>query len=128
MLPPIDAEYVGARCAAHQVSAEGGMLCVLLPDFPLPPGLNVGQSDLLLRLPAGYPDAAPDMWWFSPPITRSDGSTIPATEAREHHLGRDWQRWSRHLQPGQWRSGIDSIESYLALISKELVSAAVRAA
>jgi len=124
MLPPIDAEYVQGRSPSHQVSAEGGMLCVLLPGFPLPPGLNLDQADLLLRLPAGYPDAPPDMWWFSPPVTRRDGSTIAATEAREHHLGRDWQRWSRHLQPGQWRSGIDSIESYLALVHNELVRAA----
>lgn len=128
MLPPIDAEYVRGRWPAHQVSAEGGMLCVLLPGFPLPSGLNLDQADLLLRLPAGYPDAAPDMWWFSPPVTRRDGSTIAATEAREHHLGRDWQRWSRHLQPGQWRSGVDSIESYLALVHNELARAAVRAA
>jgi hypothetical protein len=128
MLPPIDAEYIGKRSPAHRVSAEGGMVCVILPDFPLPPGLNVDRADLLLRLPAGYPDAAPDMWWFNPAVTRSDGSQIAATQAREHHLGRDWQRWSRHLQPGQWRSGIDSIESYLALVSKELLSAALRAA
>ena len=120
MLPPIDAEYVGARCSAHQVSAEGGMLCVLLPDFPLPPGLNVGQSDLLLRLPAGYPDAAPDMWWFEPAVHTADGGQIQATEATEVHLGRTWQRWSRHFQPGQWQSGVDGLESFIALINREL--------
>lgn len=54
MLPPIDAEYVGDRYPAHQVSGEAGMLCVLFPAFPLPPGLNISQSDLLLRLPPGY--------------------------------------------------------------------------
>jgi len=31
--------------------------------------------------------------------------TIQATEVIEQHLGRPWQRWSRHLQPMQWQSG-----------------------
>ena len=68
-------------------------------------------------------DVAPDMWWFHPAIKRTDGIQIPATDVFEHHLGREWQRWSRHLTPGQWQSGIDSLESYVALIQKELLAA-----
>jgi hypothetical protein len=96
------------------------MTCVVLPAFALPPGFDRPQSDLLLRLNAGYPDVAPDMWWFDPPVKRADGQTIPATEVVEQHLGRSWQRWSRHFANGQWQSGIDGLESYLALIRKEL--------
>jgi hypothetical protein len=96
------------------------MTCVLLPAFQLPPGFNRSQSDLLLRFNAGYPDVAPDMWWFDPPLARADGKIIPATDVRESYLGRSWQRWSRHFQPGQWRSGVDGLESFLALVRKEL--------
>ena len=47
----------------------------------------------------------------------------------EHYLGRSWQRWSRHLLPGQWRSGVDGVESYLVLIRQDLTrSVASRAA
>jgi E2/UBC family protein E len=60
------------------------------------------------------------MWWFCPGIKLADGRAAQATEAIERHLGRDWQRWSRHFQAGQWRSGIDGLESYLALIRQEL--------
>lgn len=128
MLPPFDSDFLKERVPDHKVVAEGGVVCVVLPDFTLPAGLNVKHADLLLRLPAGYPDAAPDMWWFSPAVTRANGATFPATEAREFHLGRDWQRWSRHLQPGQWQPGRDSIESYLSLVWRELCRGSALAA
>jgi hypothetical protein len=96
------------------------MTCVVFPGFVLPSGYNVQQADLLLRLSPGFPDVAPDMWWFSPAVRLADGRSVQATDVTEHHLGRPWQRWSRHFNAGQWRSGIDSIESFLALIRKEL--------
>ncbi len=96
------------------------MTCLVLHDFHLPEGFNCEKSELLLRLQPGYPDVPPDMWWFDPPARRADGKPIPATEVIEHHLGRGWQRWSRHFSAGQWRSGVDGLESFLALIRKEL--------
>lgn len=96
------------------------MTCVVIRGYVLPPGYDQAQSDLLLRLSAGFPDVPPDMWWFCPAVRLRDGRTVQATEVVEHHLGRHWQRWSRHFNPGQWRSGTDSLESFLALIRKEL--------
>lgn len=123
MLPAHDMDYLKELSADVSVTSDGGMVCVVVPALPLPAGFDRTASDLLLRLAAGYPDVAPDMWWFDPPVKRIDGVTIPATESREQHLGREWQRWSRHLQPGQWQSGIDCLESYLALVRKELDAA-----
>lgn len=124
MLPSHDIEYLNIKAPGHQITAEGGVICVLVPSYPLPKGFDQEASDLLLRLAPGYPDVPPDMWWFDPPVRRTDGVVIQATEAREGHLGRQWQRWSRHFQPGQWRSGIDSLQSYFALIRNELLKAA----
>jgi hypothetical protein len=124
MLPATDQSYLTERAPGHRVSLEGGMIAVLIPSFALPAGLNLSEADLLLRLSPGYPDVAPDMWWFSPAVARKDGHTIPATDVQEHHLGRLWQRWSRHFNPGQWRAGLDSLESYTALVRKELRTAA----
>ena len=124
MLPSIDQEHLQARAPDSTVTLEGDMICIVLPTFALPCGFTVQNADLLLRLSPGYPDVAPDMWWFSPAVIRADGRTIAATEHQEVYLGRTWQRWSRHLNAGQWRSGVDSLESYLALVRKELDSAA----
>ena len=119
-LPDTDLAYLKERSITHQTIEDAGMVCILFPGWRLPEGYNHPTADLLLRLPAGYPDIAPDMWWFDPVITASNGKGIPATEVTEQHVGRSWQRWSRHLQPGQWKSGIDGLESYIALINHEL--------
>ncbi len=119
-LPSVDTDFLEGRGLPYSVSTEAGMICVVLPGFELPEGCNLTASDLLVRLMPGFPDVAPDMWWFDPPVMLKTGGTIQATEARETHLGRVWQRWSRHLQPGQWRSGIDRLENYLALIRAEV--------
>jgi len=120
LLPPRDLQYLTDRALNHSVTPEANMTCVVLRDFTLPPGFDRPQSDLLVRLSAGYPDVAPDMWWFDPPVRRADGQPIPATDVIEHHVGRSWQRWSRHLSGGQWRSGVDGLESFLALVRREL--------
>jgi hypothetical protein len=120
-LPPEDIDALKRRGMAYTVTEEGGMTCVMFPTYALPKGFKTQNSDLLLRLNPGYPDVAPDMWWFDPPVQRMDGASIQATEHFEHHLGRRWQRWSRHLTAAQWKSGIDSIESFLAIIQRELI-------
>lgn len=99
---------------------EGNVTCIVVQKFALPPGYQRNEADLLLRLPPGFPDTPPDMWWFDPPVQRADGKAIPATQVKESHLGRTWQRWSRHFRAGQWRPGVDSLETFLALIRKEL--------
>jgi hypothetical protein len=120
MLPVVDREYLQERVIDHVVSSEAGMICVLLPRYELPAGFRQARADLLLRLSPGYPDIPPDMWWFDPAVQRIDGREIPCTQVRERHLGRDWQRWSRHLDARHWRSGVDSIESFLAIVRREL--------
>jgi len=119
-LPQSDMTCLAERGVEYAVTAEANMTCVVIHGYVLPPGYDRAQSDLLLRLSPGFPDVPPDMWWFDPAIRLRDGRNVQATEVTEHHLGRTWQRWSRHFTPGQWRSGTDSLESFLALIRKEL--------
>ena len=128
MLPPNDADYLSSRFPSHSVNLLGRMICVILPAFPLGVGYDRPTADLLLRLAPGYPDVPPDMWWFSPAVRRLDGKEIPATQVTETYFNKPWQRWSRHLTPGQWRSGVDSLESFLCLVRRELVAASPKAA
>lgn len=90
MLPAHDMEFLKRLSPDASVTAEAGMVCVLIPAFPLPGGFDRPSADLLLRLATGYPDVPPDMWWFDPAVKRVDGATIQATESRERHLGREW--------------------------------------
>jgi len=129
MLPTSDANFLADRDLNHSVQEDGGMICVLFPSWRVPAGYQVAETDLLLRLSPGYPDVPPDMWWCDPALVLLDGSQPQATEVREQYFGRNWQRWSRHfVQPGQWRSGVDGLESYLARIRGEMTRSARRTA
>ena len=119
-LPQSDIAYLNERGIAHEIVAESGMTCVVIPQWPLPSGLDCDAADLLVRLSPGYPDVPPDMWWFSPPVHLANSEALPATNVVERHLGRRWQRWSRHFRNGQWQSGVDGLESFLALIRQDL--------
>jgi hypothetical protein len=119
-LPQADIAYLAERGIKYSVTLESNMTCVVFEGYQLPPGYDPPRSDLLLRLSPGYPDVAPDMWWFGPAARLANGTAIPQTDSVEHYLGRSWQRWSRHFSAGQWKSGIDSLESFLALIREEL--------
>lgn len=120
ILPPEDVACLSERGANYHIATDANMTCVILSGYRLPPGYDRPEADLLLRLSTGYPDVPPDMWWFNPAVKLADGRTVQATESTEHHMGRAWQRWSRHFQRGQWKSGVDCLETFLALIRREL--------
>lgn len=119
-IPPNDLAALLERGTIYNITIESNMTCIVFPRYQLPVGYDRDQSDLLIRLSPGYPDVPPDMWWFDPPIRLANGRMVQATEVTEHHLGRPWQRWSRHFNEGQWRSGVDCLESFIALIRREL--------
>lgn len=128
MLPADDVDFLTERFSSHGVVVEEGMTCVLVPALVLPIGLSHVASDLLLRLSPGFPDVPPDMFWFDPPLRRADGAIIDRADVTETYLGRQWQRWSRHMPNGCWRSGSDGLRSYFTLIERELSRAALRTA
>jgi hypothetical protein len=108
---------------AWEATVEAAMVCVTMTDFPLAVGLSPTATELLIRLPPGFPDASPDMFWLASPVTRTDGQPIPATDVTESHVGRTWQRWSRHIGAA-WRPGVDDLRSYIAYITTCLRRAA----
>ncbi len=119
-LPNSEITCLAERGLQYSVASEANFTCVVIPGYVLPAGYDRAKADLLLRLSPGFPDVPPDMWWFDPAVRLRDGRSVPATDVMEYHVGRTWQRWSRHFNPGQWHAGTDSLESFLALIRKEL--------
>jgi hypothetical protein len=115
MLRPADAKVLIDLALPYETGDEAGFTTIMIRDYPTGPNMAPQRTTLLLRLPPGFPDATPDMFWLDPPITTTAGAVIPGTEVRESHLDRTWQRWSRHIQ-GQWRPGIDNLATYLAYI------------
>ena len=123
-LNPASAEILKRRGIDFETVDENGSTWVVLKKLRLPKGYNSETADVLIQLPDGFPDATPDMFWTDPILTLGDGrSRPPQTEVEERHLGRVWQRWSRHIQ-GHWRPGIDTISSYVAYIRRCLKESA----
>lgn len=119
MLSEDDEAYLKERRFDYEVISEGQMFSLIIRGFHLPSGYVPAVADLLLRLPGGFPDAAPDMFWTHPVVGYAGGGAPPATETRLEYEGRIWQRWSRHLAVA-WRPGVDNLRSYLRLIRTDL--------
>jgi hypothetical protein len=115
VLPAEDEAYLKAKGFRYEVTAESNFLCLVLFDYRLPGGYVPHVVDLLLRLAAGWPDSKPDMFWVAPPVTYGDGRQPPSSQHMETHLGRPWQRFSRHVPDGAWRAG-DGLEAWLTKI------------
>ena len=120
LLPDNDLEYLRSKGFHFEAQLEGNMISLVIKGFALPAGYQPSEVDLLLRLPLQFPQVPPDMFWTDPVISYTNGGPPSQTQVRESHVGRSWQRWSRHFGRSQWRPGTDDLRSYLQLIRSTL--------
>jgi hypothetical protein len=115
-LPSFDTQYLGTTGLEWETIVEGAGRWLLLHNWPVRAGYNVERVLVALQLPPGYPDAAVDMAYFYPHLSRKDGKSINALA--DHALdGRSFQRWSRHrTDAAPWRPGEDDVSSHLVLV------------
>lgn len=119
-LPEIDCDYLESKQYDHTVAKIGSAVHLIIRDFELPGAYSPRRVDLLLILPAGYPNSSPDMFWTYPDAKLANGAWPRAADVHETYGERSWQRWSRHFNGGSWRPGIDDIRTFLAAIRREL--------
>jgi hypothetical protein len=117
LLPESDREFLDSKAYTYEVQRAGDIY-VLIRDFVLPEAYAPRTCTLMLKLPAGYPNANPDMFWTAPNIRLLGGAFPVATEVVETHMGQSWQRWSRHTNG--WRAGVDNIQTKLRAVVSEL--------
>ena len=129
LLPEGDATFLKEKYSDARVYEVGNEVHVLLPSFPFPAAYQPRTADMLVRLPAGYPDVKPDMFWTNPDVklgsgawpVRSDYHEIPGSgNGVEVYKQVSWQRWSRHSNPTDWRVGIDGLRNFIGTIKREL--------
>lgn len=120
MLPEDDESYLATLPHDHEIVACGGEQLLILRGYPLPEGRYApAVVDLLIRIPAGYPNANPDMFFVDRPVLRADGG-VPNGVAPTTINDQQWFQWSRHYPAGAWRVGVDGMETYLRAIRTEL--------
>ena len=92
-----------------------GVKWLLIKNYPIIPGYNVGHATMAIRMTAGYPTAQLDMVYFSPPLARADGQTINALSSIQLD-GLVYQQWSRHRTAANpWRPEIDNLGTHVPL-------------
>jgi len=97
-----------------------GQKAIILSNFALPKDkYSESHADILIMLPAGYPDSAPDMFYTLPWLKLKASGGFP--RAADHPIsfdGKEWQRWSRHNN--EWRGGVDGIWTMMKRIETAL--------
>lgn len=123
-LPSADRRYLEERGLTFREVTDGGRMGVVLPGFTLPEAkYQVGAADILILLPRGYPDAAPDMFYALPWLSLVGRNRYPnRADQPQKFDGQKWQRWSRHNE--SWRPGIDGIWTMVKRIEQALQEAA----
>lgn len=112
-----DAGIDPAHATIH--SQPGGWSFLVIASYPLPAGFQPATVDLLIKLPPGFPDAQPDMFWVYPTVKAASGS-LPRATCIESLLDKQWQRFSWHLAAGAWQPGVSTLRDFMRCISARL--------
>lgn len=114
-----DEAYLDARGLFWE-TIDDGRRWLMLRDFPVPQGYLQASTCLAVEIPQNYPTAEIDMFYCQPTLTLASGTKIPQTECRQVINGLEFQRWSRHRNPGQWSPARDSVLSHLGLVEESI--------
>lgn len=92
---------------------------VILKNVTLPKGYSELNVDVLIKIPAAFPDATPDMFWVRPPLALASGAQ-PQSTSVEYVGGESWQRYSWHLQPNTWHAGTSRLRDFVRAVMARL--------
>jgi hypothetical protein len=119
LVPEGDRDFLTAKGYKYTAKRVGADVHVIIEAFPFPAAYMPRAANLLIILPAGYPNANLDMFRTLPDVKLANGTWPRNGENREVHAGVSWQRWSRHFTSA-WRQGIDNLRTFIASIRHEL--------
>jgi len=117
LLPEIDLEFLQEKDFNYELIQFQAGVYLIIKDYEFPPCYAPQKANLLIILPAGYPNAKVDMFFTIPDIKLLNGNFPQAAAAHPTHNKVAWQQWSRH---SEWRVGVDNLRSYFAAIKTEL--------
>ncbi len=119
-LPEDDQRFLTAKGYNWQLVPGGDGAFLIVPGYCVNPEVyDRPQTDLMIRIPAQYNLAGLDMYYLDPPLQLRSGGYPKAADNFESHVGRQWQRFSRHLVT-PWRPGMDDLRLFFPLINREI--------
>lgn len=129
-LPEDDQEYLQEKGWKYELLSETmpdgtSRNAVHFPEFSFDGDLysveegqsvRINQCAVLVLIPTGYATTRLDSHYTIPRLKRADGGDPVNTSFPNSLFQREWQFWSRHLEPADWRAGIDGIETFILYI------------
>lgn len=125
-LPLKDRNFLKSKGFTYKEVNDGAQKGIIIENFPIQPEGKFSSAtvSLLILLPVGYPDVAPDMFYMVPVLKLKVNGSLPAQADHMHKFAEtNWQRWSRHAPADAWRPGIDGLQSYLQRVLTALNAA-----
>lgn len=119
LVPEIDREFLAEKNLKFSVSRVGGDSHIVIHEFDFPEAYTPRKANLLIILPAGYPNADPNMFWTEPVVKLASGNFPERADTHAVYNGKSWQRWSRHFV-NPWRQGVDNLRTFFMTIRREL--------
>lgn len=120
-LPEEDTDFLNKMGFRWEAHSEGRYMWLLIHDYGIPPGYNVDTCTVALMIPPSYPASQIDMAYFFPQLKKKSGKAINAL-ANQTIDGNNYQRWSRHRKPNEWKPGIDCVSTHLTLVNNWLLN------
>ena len=115
-----DVEFLDSLGLLWEAIGRQSTMWLIIHDHPVPDGYNVQKVDVALLIAPTYPATEIDMAYFYPPLVKKSGRAISAISAQQID-SKNFQRWSRHRQRGEWRPGVDNVSTHLCLVNNWLV-------
>lgn len=116
LIPEDELEFLEEKGFAYELVEAPGEVHLILHKFPFPK-YRPSEAEMLIRIPAGYPQAALDMFFTIPDVTLPSGAFPDRCNQHPVIGGKAWQQWSRH---SSWRAGVDSLRSFLSAVVREI--------
>lgn len=129
-LPEDDRDYLALKEIEYQELEQpvpGGetQRAVLFPNFGVSENLMTVEGtelvrrdtcEVLVMVPKGYKTTKLDSFYTYPRLRRRDNQDPDRANSESTLFGKNRQFWSRHLGDGEWRDGVDGIDTFLEYI------------
>lgn len=115
-----DEEYLRQKGFTWELVPAEKQAYLVIKGYPVAAEIyDRSSTDVMIRIPALYNNAALDMFYCEPPLKLKSGGYPDRADHFEDHIGRRWQRFSRHF-PTPWRAGVDGLATLLTFVHREL--------
>ena len=92
-----------------ELEHDPNLTWILFKEFKLPPGWYKECTELLIKIPIGYPSIPPDNFFVPTGFKLANGQSIDRCTPAGTIIGKDWLQFSYHSE-GDWSPSENLLE------------------